>query len=69
MCSEGMATLIKMQKGMVRGVKVIWWVPTICHVFFWANGNLFFRANEIETHILKGILDRYANTYGQMIKK
>jgi hypothetical protein len=68
-CAEGMTALLKQAEsnGSLHGIKVCRRAPSISHLLFADDSFLFFRANENETHMLKGILDIYANASGQLI--
>jgi hypothetical protein len=69
LCAEGMTALLKQAEsnGSLHGIKVCRRAPSISHLLFADDSFLFFRANENETHMLKGILDIYANASGQLI--
>jgi hypothetical protein len=64
-----MTALLKQAEsnGSLHGIKVCRRAPSISHLLFADDSFLFFRANENETHMLKGILDIYANASGQLI--
>jgi hypothetical protein len=69
LCAEGMSALIKQaeQNNSLHGIKICRKAPSISHLLFADDSFLFFRANMDETNTLNGILDTYANAFGQMI--
>jgi hypothetical protein len=64
-----MSALIKQaeQNNSLHGIKICRKAPSISHLLFADDSFLFFRANMDETNTLNGILDTYANAFGQMI--
>lgn len=69
MVMEGLSAMIQEQarKGTIHGIAVSRGAPMVTHLFFADDCFLFCRANSLECHILKDILDEFACVSGQAI--
>ncbi|CAH9071355.1 unnamed protein product [Cuscuta epithymum] len=67
--AEGLSLLIRKneKQGRIHGVSVAKGAPRVSHLFFADDNFLFFRAQEDECNVIKGILSTYTSTSGQMV--